>query len=262
MQGLDLSLPETLLPGQEPAWRPEIGMSWLRKDLHHSGGQGVKDWDGSPLARGEVLQARVNGQLGSATFLADGKRAILIGLTFQYSGVPELGAENYAWCGNVVPWEDPRLAHSLARAAAALTATFGLVGINGLDFIQAEERLYLIEVNPRWPGSADLLEQASGLNLFQLHLEACAGSLPPPTPPASSPLTFGKGILYAHGDAAMPDTHSWRADGLRDIPRPGEFIPRGAPVCSILASAADAPSCWQEILRRAGELRREIWPAP
>jgi predicted ATP-grasp superfamily ATP-dependent carboligase len=56
-------------------------------------------------------------------------------------------------------------------------------------------------------------------------------------------------------------TETWLADAdIRDVPRPGTRIVRGAPVCTVFASASTAAECYEHLRSRAaavyGQLRR------
>ncbi len=63
--------------------------------------------------------------------------------------------------------------------ANQLTQEFGLRGVNGIDLVIPDDLgVHLIEVNPRYTASMELVERAYGLNIFALHLEALAGRLP------------------------------------------------------------------------------------
>ena len=65
-----------------------------------------------------------------------------------------------------------------------LAATFGLVGLVGVDVVIDEAgELHVIEVNPRPTASMELFERATGESLAAAHLAAC-GFVPPPAPAA------------------------------------------------------------------------------
>ena len=252
LQGTGMHLPEVICPGEAlPA-----GGHYLVKDSAHSGGRGVREWDGhtAPGER-EVLQRFVAGELASVCFIADGREVRPLGLTRQYAGERGLGAPAFAWCGNVAPWGDPELENVVLDAAAVLTESFGLVGLNGIDFIVQDGEPFLLEINPRPPASFELFERLLGVNAFQLHVEACQKQLPATLPPAPAGLAWGKGILYARGDLQVGDTRSWAEQDISDIPHPGEQISAGAPVCTIFSKGSDAVGCWAHVLARASH-----WP--
>ena len=250
--GTGMRLPEVIHPGDALPARGH----YLVKDTSHSGGMGVREWDATapPLGR-EVLQRFIEGELASACFVADGRQVRLLGLTRQYAGEPGLGAPTYAWCGNVAPWGTLELERLILNAIATLTASFGLVGLNGIDFIVQDGVPFLLEVNPRPPASFELFERLLGVNAFQLHVEACQKQLPVSLPSVSTSLAWGKGIIYAQEDLHMGDTRSWATNDISDIPHPGEQIPAGAPICTIFAKGKDAVGCWGAVLAKA---RR--WP--
>ncbi|MCI0689506.1 MAG: ATP-grasp domain-containing protein, partial [Sporichthyaceae bacterium] len=116
--------------------------AWLRKPRRSGGGQGIAIWDGGPVPRDQVLQERIEGVPGSVSFLADGRRAAMLGLSAQLVGDPAFGSTGYRYCGSVIAPGGPALfdrQETVWSGAAALVSTltveFGLVGLNGVDFI-------------------------------------------------------------------------------------------------------------------------------
>jgi predicted ATP-grasp superfamily ATP-dependent carboligase len=248
-----LRFPKTILPRD----RLPISGKWLVKDSRHSGGLGVREWDGeTALQENEVLQEKIEGQLMSANFLANGDRAILLGLCRQFAGIPELGALAFAWCGNTAPYKDSELENLFSEIVRCLTKGTGLVGVNGIDFVLRDRVPYLLEVNPRWTGSLELFERLYGLNMFQLHVEACQGRLPESLPVFPVQRVVGKGILYAREDITLGDTSGWEDKGMADIPYSGETIPAGAPICTVLSDGTDMNECWISVIRKAKALQK------
>lgn len=232
---------------------------FLVKNGKHSGGMGVREWDGSTLLGvGDILQEYIDGDLASACFLADGKQAMLLGMTRQYAGVTELGAPPFAWCGNVAPFIQPSMQTIIHRAVDSITAACGLTGLNGIDFLIRDGRPVFLEVNPRPPASFELFERLLGINAFQLHVDACQGKLPPRIPEFHTGIAWGKGILYANLDLTVGDTSDWHKRSIADIPHPGEAIPAGAPVCTLFAQSDDLERCWHTIQARATALYAEL----
>ncbi len=62
--------------------------------------------------------------------------------------------------GTSLPRKTWRLADTASALASAVTGEFGLVGVNGIDFIVRDGIPYAIEVNPRWCASMELVERA------------------------------------------------------------------------------------------------------
>ena len=245
------------LPNTYTHWMalPQSG-GYLRKDLTHSGGMGVTAWDPArPLIEGEIVQEFIEGELASACFIADGKKAILLGISRQFAGEKELGAPPFAWCGNVTIPGTGQINELIESACQVLTKTFGLVGLNGIDFIIRDGIPWLIEVNPRPPASFELYQRALRVNAFQLHVDACRGNLPQTLPAEPENTCYGKGILYASEDIRVGSTIGWSRQAIADVPHPGEEIPAGAPVCTLLAQGTSPEACWQKILVKADWLR-------
>lgn len=265
----EIRCPTTLLSGEESEADPAV--RWLRKPVRSGGGHGVRRWAGEPLDENHVLQAHVEGRPASAAFVADGRRSVVVGLTEQLIGRKELGARGFAWCGNILPLplqpgRRAAVLEEVERMAAQLTRRFGLRGVNGVDLVVADgpdgrPHPFLVEVNPRYTGSMELVERAYGLNVFSLHLEAMAGRLPGFCLADHLHLQdryFGKGIVYARRTVTLPDTDGWTERGRRDVPFPGERIEAGHPVCTVLAEGEGREGCWSHLLASVEGVRREI----
>lgn len=243
---------------------------WLRKPIRSGGGYRNTFWEpGNPVGRGFFLQEYLPGLSCSASFVANGKNCVLIGLTEQLIGQPELDARGFAYCGNILPLEparDPQTGQAILRQvqeiAQWLTRTFGLVGVNGFDFILSDGEVCPLEVNPRYSASMELIEEAYGLPVFHLHVSAVLeGNLP--TFNLASQLSegpfYGKGILYARQDFLAPDTRNWLGRGIRDVPHPGEKMRRGGPVCTLFAIAPTRDGCFASLIEVADRLKGEIY---
>ncbi len=145
-----------------------------------------------------------------------------------------------------------------ARALiAAVAEEFGLVGLNGLDFIARSGMPYPIEVNPRYSASMELVERATGLSLFELHGAACRGFLP--AEQSVPGLVTGKAIVFAERDVTVGEGLRWTPDGdLADVPHPGERIQRGHPICTVFATGPDASTCTERLRLRAERVYRMV----
>lgn len=241
--------------------------SWLLKPRRSGGGHGTRIWHRSePVPRTHYLQERIAGTPGSIAFVADGRRAVTLGLTRQLVGDERFGAHGFRYCGSL--FGDPsglfeRGEELLAPAAAlatTLTTEFGLVGLNGIDFILRDGVPYPIEVNPRYSASMELIERAHGLSIFETHVRACRGILPWAPAPKSS--VEGKAVVFARRDVTVGDTRHWiDHPSFADVPHPGERIRRGHPICTVFAKASDAEHCHRLLLKRAATVYRAAGPA-
>jgi uncharacterized protein len=246
-----------------PATRRQPGY-WLLKPRRSGGGHGTHVWlQDERVPRTHYLQERIAGSTGSVVFAADGKRAVTLGLTRQLVGDGRMGARGFRYCGSLLghPAKLFRRGEELLETArslvAELTAEFGLVGLNGMDFVARGGIPYPIEVNPRYSASMELLERAHGLSMFETHIQAFTGTLP--ATPAPSPSIDGKAIVFARRDVTLGDTRAWTdQDCLADIPHPGEKIRRGHPICTVFARGRNPESCHRLLLKRAASVYRVV----
>jgi hypothetical protein len=216
---------------------------------------------GRALRPDELVQERIEGTLASVSFVADGRRAVFLGLAQGLAGDPAFGASGYRYCGSLHPFRaEARLLERLDDVAQATTKAFGLVGANGIDFVVRDGEAFVLEVNPRPSASMELLERAGRGSVFEAHVAACRGRLPsPPTLEPGPDGVLGKAVVWARRESVMGDTRGWlRRDEVRDIPFPGERIRAGHPLCTVFARGADEPACYRELVAAAAAVEREI----
>ena len=243
---------------------------WLVKPLASGGGHGVRPWRrGTRLPRGRYLQELVKGTPGSVTFVAAAGRAVPLGVSRQLIGEHAFGAAGYRYCGNILAAagdaqfaRDEALVDAACALARAVAEEFGVVGVNGIDFIACGRVPYLVEVNPRWSSSMELVERLYGLSVFGAHAAACeAGALPAFDLESArrGAGAAGKAVVFARQDVTVGDTRVWLADSsVRDIPRPGARIAAGRPVCTVFAAGRDAVACHAALVRRAERVYAEL----
>ncbi len=267
------SFPETFA---DPAGLPCDG-TFVVKPLASAGGRGISRWRGGATspAGGRVWQRFIAGESWSAAFVAASRGCRLIGASHQLVGRGWCGAGPFAYCGSVgVPLDHVGgpLHATFERLGAALTSTFGLVGLFNIDLvIDARGDVHVIEVNPRPTASMELVERATGESLATTHLAACGWPSPLPHRPAfrDGPPVWSKGVVFAARDGGdiviredgfEPVTAAWsEADGMpaiADIPRPGSRIPPGAPILTVFARGETAERSLMILRQRVAVLRQ------
>jgi uncharacterized protein len=245
--------------------RSPAAETWLLKPRKSGGGHGVRLWrSGQSLSRGSYLQQQISGIPGSVIFAANGETAVVLGLSRQLVGDSRFGAQAFRYCGSLLGGGAtpvfPRYKELLETACAMageVTRSFGLVGLNGIDFMARNGVPYPIEVNPRYSASMELLERSLRLSLFELHVQACQGILP--REPQTDPGIEGKAIVFARRDVIVGQTDAWisRPD-FADIPHPGESIATGRPICTVFARASGDSTCVRRLVRKAGLVYRRV----
>jgi len=247
-----------------------VARAWLLKPVASGGGHGISKWHTRARPpRGCYLQELIEGTPVSLTFAAAGGRCVSLGLSVQLIGEVAFGASGYRYCGSILlaagdPLMAPgaRLWDASNEIAATVTREFGLIGLNGIDCVVRRGVPYTIEVNPRWCSSMELAERAYGLSLFGAHASACTNGRLPDFDlrrAQAGAKAFGKAIVFARRQVRVGDTTKWLDDiSIRDVPHPGEYIPSGAPVCTVFASADDATSCRAALVARANEIYQSL----
>jgi predicted ATP-grasp superfamily ATP-dependent carboligase len=243
---------ETPPPGEE---------RWVIKPRVSGGGHGVRVWHpGDTLRRGQYLQQFVAGVPGSVIFVAAGGRGVALGTSRQLVGDSAFGVSGYRYCGNIMSAS----VDALKKASAlvdAVSEEFPLVGVGCIDFITSDGELYPVEVNPRWSASMELIERARRLSMFTIHADACVRGVLPHAELFRTPLslTYGKAVVFARKEVVAGDTLAWLDDDtVRDIPRAGDRIGAGEPICTVFAVGSDDASCHAALVARAERVYSEV----
>ena len=243
---------------------------WLVKPLKSGGGHRVRAWRrGTLIPRGCYLQELVEGTPGSVVFVAAGGRAVPLAVSRQIVGDPAFGAAGYRYCGNILATGDVDLVDRACALARAVTEDFDLVGVNGVDFVARGGVPYAIEVNPRWSSAMDLVERAYGFSVFGAHAAACVdGALPAfdlAQVRCGGIAAVGKAVVFARRHVTVGDTTAWlvgrrahEAGSVGDVPRSGDRIAVGRPVCTVYASGADEASCYAALVGRAERVYADV----
>jgi predicted ATP-grasp superfamily ATP-dependent carboligase len=231
--------------------------TWLRKPVRSAGGRGIVAWDaGVHDTAGEpvVYQKRVEGVATASVHVADQGGCELVGVTRPLLGRPGTA---FGYAGSVGPWPVGDEVRAEMGAVGEVVAQWaGLRGVFGIDWVIEDEtgRPWVIEVNPRYTASVEVLELALGRAVVGEHARvfgADCGSVGADV----GPRVVGKGILYAEGAVRLPG--DWpgvaRAPALfevpevADVPGAGERFEWGQPVLSVLVEGEDAESCCRRL---------------
>ena len=260
----------TLLVRADP---PSAGdpRQWLLKPLRGSGGVGVRQYTRRSFfdPRTHYLQEYSPGDCFGAVFLGDGAQAALLGLT-RHVRADWLHAPAFHYAGSVLTLTPPQ--SNLRRIADAIAGTFSLRGLFGVDLVHHADpatgvaNFCVLEVNPRYTASVEVLERAQGWALLTLHQAIFEGRLPHWQPIATAAVA-GKAVLYARRTFTFPDDGPWRDawnaplrdSDYADIPHAGETIERGRPVMTVFASADDDIACMQGLREKVEALDRYLW---
>jgi len=227
-EGLGMPVPPRAEPGTYPVFlKPLAGAGGWRNAIVSSleEEQVWKDlYPGAPY----LVQEIVDGVPASVSCISDGSRAVAVAVNRQViRGGDEAG---FGFSGSLTPFDTP-VAAEMIQIAEQVVAASGCVGSVGVDFMVGE-RLHLIEINPRFQGTVDTVEMATGCNLFDLHVAGCEGRLP--VPPSRVPERFAaRSILFAEDELIVRGDLSGLAPIVADIPWPGTVIEQGGAIVSV-----------------------------
>jgi predicted ATP-grasp superfamily ATP-dependent carboligase len=185
------------------------------------------------------FQRIVAGQPVGISFLADGRRACVIGCNEQWTDSSD-PLQPYRFAGGLQPAVvSGRLRMDAVAVLDAIVGEFGLVGLNSLDVIDDGANYWVLEVNPRPGANLDIYDCFGTVQLLVSHIASCEGQLPDQPLPLAGASAMS--ILYAPFQCrAAPET-DW-PEWVADRPAPGASIAEGAPVCTVLAAGGSAPA--------------------
>lgn len=195
-----------------------------------------------------------------------------------------------------VPWETARRAIEHLSADFGLRGLNGLDAVldgGKLWPVEVNPRwtasMELLEPGP-WDGDP------AGPTLFELHRRACGGDLPAgdelreirvarrwssltatgaagPGVGAAGPggdgtgrgqeegaMVVGKAILRAPAAVRTPDLEALDGVLVADVPDPGEEVPAGGPLCTVLAVGRDRAACRERLAASAARVRKVLEP--
>lgn len=242
---------------------------WLHKCAAASGGAHIsRATADSPLLDGFYAQREVAGRALSASYLANGVEAVLLGINQQWVQ-PQAGVDSarpFVFSGVMGPITLAAAAElEIKRALQALTAEFGLRGLGSLDFMLDGEQLWLLEVNPR-PSASLPLHDHGDVALLRAHALACQGAdlralqLRPRCPLVHGVQTvFARESLHINKQqAAMMQA----AAHVHDRPLVGTWVGSGQPLCSVCASAPQAQTVRAQLNTHAATLLHTLESTP
>ncbi len=240
--------------------------SWLVKPFASGGGEGIEPWLGVESTRpGRVYYQRmIPGPSLSATFVRDPTTTRFVGAARQYLGRP---GNRFGYRGSLAPWPLPDATRGeVERLGRTVGEAFGLLGLFGIDLVVAGGRPWLIEVNPRYTASVEILEYALGRSIMAEHLRAFGETAPPEAERTwpFMPVQFAaKAILFARSQGSLDEPIPLeRADDgmplLADIPRPGTAFEAGQPVMTVFGRGDTLDACRLDLARRIRSWKRRI----
>jgi predicted ATP-grasp superfamily ATP-dependent carboligase len=286
----------TLQVAAEPP-RPEHGTR-LRKPRRSGGGRGIEFVSRPPRehsaeckrnerhlgeprveSRRFYYQQYVAGTPCSAVFVGAQGKALWLGATQQLIGTSWTGARGFEYAGSLGPLDvRPDQRRQWERIGHALAGRFGLSGLFGVDAVMTEDAIWVVEVNPRYTASVEVIELACDVATMVVHVLACrGGELPEKWPMVSQPHAapgrdglrprVGKAIIYARTSGRVPTDFGAFVRRLNQDPaRPavadispcGREFSAGEPLVTALAYAPSLPAVEQSLRQTVASVQAAL----
>jgi predicted ATP-grasp superfamily ATP-dependent carboligase len=240
---------------------------WLWKKQRSAGGLGVRFFDPTSLLESSssqayyspesgLLQEYLSGKSIGVSFLSTRHGTAVLGMSESIPHQPHLWSD-FIYRGSIAPVLIPDwINSSIYDFASTVACSTGWQGIWQADLLLRGHELYLLEINPRWTASMELIAYGYDLPLVTWHANChqfveydwrCIQS----NLRAAHEKTrsrFRKEVLYALDDwiVSADECDSWwqrrwiaresDESGLwyADIPQAHSSLLKGAPVCSVI----------------------------
>jgi predicted ATP-grasp superfamily ATP-dependent carboligase len=237
-----------LLAPAEPA-------GWLVKHPGGAGGAQVRHADGRSAGAGAYFQRLEPGRAMSVLFLADGRRARIIGFNEQWTAPGRPGLP-FLYGGAVGGMSLPAAVETDLRGKLdALVDATGIAGLNGVDFLLRGDEWSVLELNPRPTATMELYDPDYPEGLFDWHLRACGGALP--AHPVAARVVRAHAVVHAVAAWQVTPAFAFPA-WCRDLPNPGIRFSPGDPVCTVHAEAVDPGRAVTLLRQRQATLERAM----
>ncbi len=134
----------------------------LNKDILNQLNSNNKNW---------IIQEYISGKSISSSILSSKKIQKQIATSRLLTG-NDFNQNNYIYIGNIVPLPNEKINQKIKIISENLIKDFKLIGSNGIDYIIKDNKIYLIEINPRLQGTYECIENVLNINLLKAHIEA------------------------------------------------------------------------------------------
>lgn len=223
-----IPVPRLLPEGEYPAMiKPRRGAGGWRNAVIRTAEE-LRTWEELYPDVDYIRQELIAGIPASVCCVSDGKQARA--LTTNEQVLRGKGESSFGFCGSITPFEHP-LSGQMMKIAEQIAAASRCKGTVGIDFVVGDEQVHAIEINPRFQGTVDTVEQAHGCNLFQYHVDACAGILPAQAPIKKQVAV--RSILFAEKDCTISADLKPLKSFIADIPHPGASFEAGQALVSV-----------------------------
>ena len=284
---------------------------WLIKTDFSSGGFGVQfAQPNTSLKTDQYFQRYIEGQSISACYVAapgsGGEEKLIVEMLGICEPVISSVANShdrssdqpfpFRYAGSIGPVYPSCLAEPILaefkRIGVLVANRFGSAGIFGIDFVLEQDKLWLLEINPRITASAELIEHAArqtmqDFSIVKLHLEARSGDIDQNSASLRGcqkaielrSSIFAKQIVYRHHQSSNSlrvtqshldalASHFGDCEGvpefgtvaeeasITDVPSPGTDIVAGQPILTVHVCGGTKADAGQRLAQASDVLEK------
>lgn len=212
-----------------------------------------------------VIQEYIEGIPVSCTTISNGRECEVISINQQIIGERLLNSpKEFMYCGNTVPADIPEEDKKLiSKISKLLSDKIGLKGITGFDYVLRDHQPYLMEINPRIPGSIRATETSLNLNLLELHIKSFDLNKWDSVKNQVKSTKFNnfatKFIFFAPRDidkSLLSKINNLEC--IHDKSEPNKNILKREPLCTILTEAKDRLESYNKALKIVNKINEII----
>lgn len=245
LQEIGIHYPQTYPLSRWKAYQRTIKFPFVIKPIKTLGGLGIRlirnqdefdDFLNNTVDSLDnfFIQEYIRGENISTTLIGNKIDYQVLSINKQLIGLKQLGTEMpFKYCGNIVPYDCPsQIAKEIVNCSIKISKLFNLIGIFGIDFVLKGTTPYFMEINPRFPGTIELLYLLTRLNAIQLQINAVKGILPKKV---GKFIGYAmKCVLFAKKQLITPQLKG--LPYLLDIPPPNLLLNKEDPIGTLLLS--------------------------
>lgn len=248
---------------------PPTHECWLLKPTRGGGGCRIAVWSGQPLPTSEqfYFQEYRGGTSMSALFVTRSDDVEMIGVCEQLIGCVAGAPTEFGYAGSIGPITVSQQTNDLLqRLGETLAREARLRGLFGIDFVLTDGVPWLVELNPRYTASVEVIERATGRALLAHHVAAFEHGTMPVQQQRTPKCVVGKQIVYASVDSVAPNLKTLFASAesdsevplISDLPAPGTWLAAGWPICTVFAEAESITRCREQLTTRVESVIRAM----
>ncbi|MDR1819919.1 MAG: ATP-grasp domain-containing protein [Methanobrevibacter sp.] len=226
---------------------------FIIKELSGSGGYGINFLNNESIfqlkeyvsnmdnkKQGLLLQEYVDGDNLSCSVLGteNNSKSIIVSKNINNSYYQKNeDKKDFRYSGNISPINrnkyNSHVLKEVNELSESMISDLNLIGSNGVDLIVKGDEINVIEVNPRFQGTYESVEDVLGINLLETHIKACDDNLINVPSPKNYSM---KKIIYASRRLKF-NTNSFKNLSknitISDIPYENTIIEKNQPMLTL-----------------------------